>query len=101
MNETVQFNIDFSQQVSEKYATLTKSEKQIANYVRKNQEETAFLSAAELADRLGLSEATIVRFARTLGYSNYPAMRAVLQQAFRRRVTHSARLRGRLDDLRE
>ncbi len=101
MNEKAHSDIDFNQQVSEKYATLTKSEKQIANYVRKNQEETAFLSAGELADRLGLSEATIVRFARTLGYSNYPAMRVVLQQAFRRRVTHSARLRGRLDDLRE
>ncbi|MGE5224747.1 MAG: MurR/RpiR family transcriptional regulator, partial [Omnitrophica WOR_2 bacterium] len=50
---------------------------------------------------LGLSEATMVRFARTLGFSSYPAMRAVLQDAFRRRVTHSARLRGRLDDMRE
>jgi len=94
-------NIDFNSLVSEKFNTLTKSEKRIANYVRKNQEESAFLSASELADRLDLSEATIVRFARTLGYNNYPAMRVVLQEAFRRRVTHSARLRGRLNDLRE
>lgn len=101
MNESVTTNIDFNQQVSEKYNALTKSEKRIANYLRKNQEESAFLSAGELADRLGLSEATIVRFARTLGFGSYPAMRAVLQEAFRRRVTHSARLRGRLDDLRE
>jgi len=42
----------------------------------------------------------MVRFARTLGFSSYPAMRTVLQETFRRRVTHSARLRGRLDDLR-
>lgn len=28
-------------------------------------------------------------------------MRTVLQQAFRHRVTHSARLRGRLEDLRQ
>jgi len=28
-------------------------------------------------------------------------MRTVLQEAFRRRVTHSTRLRSRLDDLRE
>lgn len=94
-------NIDFNRQVSEKFSTLTKSEKRIANYLRKNQEESAFLSAGELADRLDLSEATIVRFARTLGFNNYPAMRVVLQEAFRRRVTHSVRLRGRLNDLRE
>jgi len=42
-----------------------------------------------------------VRFARSLGFSSYPAMRAVLQDNFRRRVTHSARLRGRLNDLRD
>jgi DNA-binding MurR/RpiR family transcriptional regulator len=93
--------IDFSQIISDNYKTLTKSEKRIANYLRKNQEESAFLSAGEIADRLGLSEATLVRFARTLGFSSYPAMRAVLQEAFRHRVTHSARLRSRLDDLRE
>jgi DNA-binding MurR/RpiR family transcriptional regulator len=93
--------IDFSQIISDNYKQLTKSEKRIANYLRKNQEESAFLSAGEIADRLGLSEATLVRFARTLGFNSYPAMRTVLQEAFRRRVTHSARLQSRLDDLRE
>ena len=80
---------------------FTKSEKRIANYLRKNQEESAFSSAAEIAKHLDLSEATIVRFARTLDFDSYPAMREVLQANFRQRVTHSARLRSRLDDLRE
>jgi DNA-binding MurR/RpiR family transcriptional regulator len=97
-NQTV---VDFSQIISDNYKQLTKSEKRIANYLRKNQEESAFLAAGEIADRLGLSEATLVRFARTLGFSSYPAMRTVLQEAFRQRVTHSARLRGRLEDLRQ
>ena len=94
-------NVDFSQMISEHFNDLTKSEKRIANYLRKNQEESAFLSASELADRLGLSEATMVRFARTMGFPSYPAMRTLLQENFRQRVTHSARLRSRLDDLRE
>ena len=93
--------LDFGQILSENYKNLTKSEKQIADYLRKNQDESAFLSAGELADRLDLSEATLVRFARSLGFDSYPAMREVLQENFRRRVTHSARLRSRLDDLRE
>ncbi len=93
--------IDFSQIISDNYQHLTKSEKRIANYLRKNQEESAFLAAGEIADRLGLSEATLVRFARTLGFNSYPAMRSLLQDAFRHRVTHSARLRGRLEDLRQ
>ena len=101
MDEAVQGPVDFGQIITECYKDLTKSEKQIANYLRKNQDEAAFLSAAELADHLGLSEATVVRFARTIGFESYPAMRELLQENFRRRVTHSARLRSRLDDLRE
>lgn len=92
---------DFSQLVGEHYGELTKSEKSIADYIRQNQDEAAFLSAGEIAIRLNLSEATMVRFARTLGFNSYPAMRDVLQDTFRRRVTHSERLRGKLDDLRQ
>ena len=99
MNGATQTLVDFGQIITDYYQQLTKSEKQIANYLRKNQEESAFLSAAELADRLNLSEATIVRFARTVGFDSYPAMREVLQENFRRRVTHSTRLQSRLDDL--
>lgn len=100
-NEKPENILDFGLVISEKFSDLTKSEKRIANFLRKNQEEAAFLSAAEIAKRLNLSEATLVRFARTLGFSSYPAMRSVLQDNFRRRVTHSSRIRGRLDDLRE
>lgn len=94
-------NQDFNQIISQHYHHLTKSEIRIANFLRKNPEESAFLSAGEIASRLGLSEATLVRFARALGFNSYPAMRTVLQENFRRRVTHSSRLRGRLTDLRE
>ena len=93
--------VDFSQVLSDQYNQLTKSEKRIANYLRKHQEECAFLSAAELASRLELSEATMVRYARSMGFDSYPDMRKLLQNSYRQRVTHSARLRGRLGDLRE
>ncbi|MCU0487628.1 MAG: MurR/RpiR family transcriptional regulator [Anaerolineales bacterium] len=92
---------DFNQIISEGYGQFTKGEKLIANYLRRNQDESAFLSVGELAARLGLSEATLVRFARKLGFDSYPAMRESLQENFRRRVSHSARLRNRLDDLRQ
>jgi DNA-binding MurR/RpiR family transcriptional regulator len=40
---------------------------------------------------LDLSEATMVRFARTIGFDNYPSMRSALQEKFRNLATHSAR----------
>jgi DNA-binding MurR/RpiR family transcriptional regulator len=100
MDQEDQSPIGFSQLISERFPQLTKSEKRIANYLNQNQDEAAFLSAGEIADRLQLSEATMVRFARTLGFDNYPAMRVALQESFRHRLTHSSRLRSRLDDLR-
>lgn len=100
MNTRTDDTSDVGQIISQRFGDFTKSEKQIANYLLNNQDELAFLAAAELAERLDLSEATIVRFARTLGYESYPALRAALQQKFRQRVTHSARIRSRLDDLR-
>lgn len=96
-NQTLNFN----QLIAEKHNDLTKSEKRIADFMRRSQDEAAFLSAAEIAGRLDLSEATMVRFARTLGFESYPALREALQDDFRHRFTHSARLRSRLDDLRE
>jgi len=91
---------DIIQILSDRYTNLTKSNKRIANFIRKNQDEAAFLSAAEVAGRLNLSEATIVRFARSIGYPSYPSFRNSLQQHFRERITHSSRLRSRLDDMR-
>jgi DNA-binding MurR/RpiR family transcriptional regulator len=92
---------DFDQLFAAREENLTKSERKIVDYLRRNMDEAAFLSAAELAERLELSEATMVRFARALGFDSYPALRDALQDNFRRRMTHSARLRGRLNDLRE
>lgn len=92
--------VDFSQLVTDHFNHLTKSEKRIANFIRKNLNEAAFLAASEVADHMNVSEATVVRFARSLGYCSYPALRSSIQTSLRARVTHSSRIKTRLDDLR-
>jgi DNA-binding MurR/RpiR family transcriptional regulator len=94
-------DVGFAELVRDRFDELTKSGKRMARYLLRNQDEAAFLSASELAERLDLSEATAVRFAQALGFSGYPELRTALQNSFRNRVTHSARLRERLADLRE
>jgi DNA-binding MurR/RpiR family transcriptional regulator len=101
MNHEIQNPVSFNQLISERFPLFTKSEKRIANFLNQNQDDAAFLSAGEIANRLQLSEATMVRFARSLGFASYPSMRVALQDSFRHRLTHSARLRSRLDDFRE
>jgi len=96
VNKMTEFNV----LVAEHYEKFTKSEKRIADFIHEHQDEAAFMPAAEIADALGLSEPTMTRFARTLGFSSYPSMREMLQTKFRNLVNHSTRLRSRLDDLR-
>ena len=40
------------------------------------------------------------RFARSLGFSSYPALRVNIQTSLRQRVTHSSRIKSRLEDMR-
>ncbi len=91
---------EFSKLVAEHYAHLTKSEKRVATYILEHQDEAAFMPALEIATSLGISEPTMARFARSLGFSSYPAMREVLQAKFRNLVNHSSRIRSSLNDLR-
>jgi DNA-binding MurR/RpiR family transcriptional regulator len=101
MDQKTQNPVGLSQLISERFSQLTKSEKRIANYLNQNLDEAAFMSAGEISKHLQLSEATMVRFARTIGFDSYPALREALQEDFRHRMTHSARLRSRLDSLRD
>ncbi len=100
MNSDANEQVEFNKIVAEHYNQLTKSGKRIADYFIQNQDEVAFMSAAEIAEELDLSEPTMVRFARTLGFDSYPSMRVMLQAKVRNLVNHSARIRSRLDDLR-
>ncbi|PZE22788.1 MurR/RpiR family transcriptional regulator [Paenibacillus xerothermodurans] len=53
------------------YAQLSQSEKKVADYVSSGAEEIIHLSIAELAERSGSSDSSIIRFCRRLGYKGY------------------------------
>ena len=99
-NNNIQPTSDFSQLVTDQFNHLTKSEKRVANFLRKNLNEAAFLAASDISDHLDISEATVVRFARSLGFPSYPALRNSIQTSLRQRVTHSSRIKSRLEDMR-
>jgi DNA-binding MurR/RpiR family transcriptional regulator len=89
----------FRQRIENHYAQLTKSEREIATYFLSNHDDAVFLPAAELAKRLDVSEATVVRFAKSVGYDSFPELRRDLQHIFRARVTPATRLQRKLADL--
>ncbi len=90
---------DFRRRLEDHYHDLTRSEQRIASFLLSDHDAAVFLSAAEMAERLDVSEATIVRFARSIGYDSFPEMRRALQEIFRAKVTPASRLQRKLADL--
>lgn len=67
-----------------KYMTLSRSQAQVADYVAANPEKVMLLSLFDLASACGVSEPTVFRFLRKLGFSSYQVFRvAVAQNAAR------------------
>lgn len=58
---------------------LSPGQRRIAQYLIDHLTEAAFLSITELAERVGVSQPSVTRFAASLGFSGYPALRDVLQ----------------------
>ncbi len=55
------------------YATLTPSERKLADVLLRHQMELSDLTAGALADKAGVSKATAARLIRALGYTSFPA----------------------------
>lgn len=59
-------------------AELTKQQKKIADYCIKNQHRIFLMSSLELAKEIGVSDASIIRFARAIGYQGFSDLKADL-----------------------
>jgi RpiR family carbohydrate utilization transcriptional regulator len=62
---------DFIQRLQSKYSELRKSEKIIADYLQKHPQQRLDLSITELAKLLQVSETTVSRFCRVIGYQGF------------------------------
>ncbi|MBP3736252.1 MAG: MurR/RpiR family transcriptional regulator [Lachnospiraceae bacterium] len=56
-------------------AQLTKSQKKIADYFIRNQQKIGNLSAMDVAQEIGVSDASVIRFARAIGFDGYADMK--------------------------
>lgn len=63
------------QKISLIQSRLRAAEQAIADYVLANPQQIRQLSSQELAQTVGVSQATVVRFTQKLGYKGYPAFK--------------------------
>ncbi len=66
---------------------LSKGQRAIADYILRHYDKAAFMTAARLAEHVGVSESTVVRFAIALGYDGYPSLQKALQEMIRNHLT--------------
>lgn len=71
---------DLFRELKKRYDDLTGSQKKIGKYILDHYERISFMSAVELAQAVGVSDATIIRFTRTLGFEGYQQFRECLRE---------------------
>ncbi|MFG2530920.1 MurR/RpiR family transcriptional regulator [Streptomyces sp. NPDC048516] len=77
--------------------TLTRSQRLLADRVMADPEGVAFMTVSELASAVGVNEATVVRFATSLGLEGYPG----LTRLCRERLREQAQLLRRYNQLQQ
>jgi DNA-binding MurR/RpiR family transcriptional regulator len=84
---------------------LTRRQSQSARYILHDSEEVVFMSAAQVAEECGVSDATVVRLAQALGFAGFPEMKQHLRaDSFHRldtvsRLKRTSRRTGSVEEL--
>ncbi len=73
----------FRMRIRENFDRLTPSFKRLGEYLLDNYFDAAFMTASQLASRLDIDPATVVRFSQRLGYRGYPELLADVRTAVR------------------
>ncbi|MDP9900211.1 MurR/RpiR family transcriptional regulator [Variovorax ginsengisoli] len=85
-----------AQRIAQALPRLTRSHRQVADYVLTHPLQVATLPIDELAEVAGVSVATANRFARALGFEGYASFRGELVRGFEPLIAPVEQLRGNL-----
>lgn len=61
---------------------LSRKQRALVSFIEHNPKFAAFATAAELAQRVGLHAATVVRFAQVLGYAGFPEFQEAIRHRY-------------------
>ena len=83
---------DVVERIQQMTGRLRGGARKVAELVVASPQEVALSPASRVAEILGISVSTVVRFATQLGYDGYPALRRELQDLIRRNLDPAERL---------
>jgi len=83
---------DLLRLIRSSFSELSKGQKLIAEFITTQYDKAAFMTAAKLGERVGVSESTVVRFAIALGFEGYPELQRALQELIKTKLTTVQRI---------
>lgn len=81
MSETTVFTVDALALMRAAYPSLPPSERKVVDFILTDFEEVIRMTLAELAQRSGVSDATVVRLCRSLGLNNFMELKISLTRS--------------------
>lgn len=67
-------------------SNLTKTQETIGNFILDNSDEACFMTSTEIALKLGVSEASVIRFCRSLGFSGFMDFQKSMRKDYQDKV---------------
>lgn len=79
--------------IKDKYDTMSKTQKKIANYILQNVTDASYLNVKKFSQLVGASEASIIRFCEFLGYKGFIDLKKELQRLSKQENSMRERVR--------
>ncbi len=89
--------MDLIERIKAKESKFSKGQRKLADYILKEYDKAAFLTASKLGKAAGVSESTVVRFAYELDYDGYPQLQKAMNVIVKTQSSSLQRLEGAVE----
>jgi DNA-binding MurR/RpiR family transcriptional regulator len=84
--------LEFYRDIKAKGSLLPQAQRKLLEFILAHEEESVFLRIGDLSRRGKVSQATVTRLSRALGFRGFPDFQKELQRLFRNKLTTTSRL---------
>ena len=92
--------MDVLEVIRTQYACLSRAQKKIADYILERPEDACFASLKELTEAVGVTEVTMMNFARRIGIDGFSGLKRELQDYIRQRLSPNQKIARAVETVR-
>ncbi len=85
--------VELESTIKKHFGSFSRGFRKVAEYILENRESIPFISALNLGKEIGVSESTVLRFTKLIGYEGYPELQRDLAEWIKRKIQPSQKLK--------